>query len=57
LRNTGNYDPDEVLEDVGGMEPGLDRGSGLVASLGRIRHLDVTGMGYGDTETSESRVE
>ena len=28
------------------MEPGLDRASGLVASLGRIRHLDLTGMRY-----------
>jgi hypothetical protein len=46
-----------LLEDVGGKEPGLERASGLVASLGRIKHLDLTGMGYGDTETSERRVE
>lgn len=47
---------DQVLVQVGGMEPGL-RATGLVWSPGKIRQLDLTGMDDGHTETSESGVE
>ena len=49
-----NCEPDRIrvgLVQVGGKEPGLVREPGM------MRHLDLTGMGDGHAETSESSVE